>query len=114
MNKSSMNGSIPYTANHFLKHPGYNYPFNHANSRTSEPISQPMNQINKLTPRALELSTAAQHLPGIVDALEGLGSCCLESCLHRCEIFLDKSDINISCKQYTRTRARRKTYQSRN
>lgn len=34
--------------------------------------------------RALELSNAAKHLPGIVDALEGLGGCCLEDCKHRC------------------------------
>lgn len=33
--------------------------------------------------RALALSTAAKHLPGIVDSLEGLGSCCLEYCQYR-------------------------------
>lgn len=34
--------------------------------------------------RALELSTEGKHLPGIVDALEGLGGCCLENCQYRC------------------------------
>lgn len=31
------------------------------------------------------MSTAGKHLPGIVDSLEGLGTCCLEYCQYRCE-----------------------------
>ncbi|CAM9108876.1 unnamed protein product [Ectocarpus sp. 6 AP-2014] len=40
--------------------------------------------------RALELSTEGKHLPGIVDALEGLGRCCLENCQYRDAVSLFK------------------------
>ncbi|CAM9815337.1 unnamed protein product, partial [Ectocarpus sp. 13 AM-2016] len=40
--------------------------------------------------RALELSIEGKHLPGIVDALEGLGRCCLENCQYRDAVSLFK------------------------
>ncbi|CAM9114367.1 unnamed protein product [Scytosiphon promiscuus] len=54
--------------------------------------------------RALELSTAGKHLPGVVDALEGLGGCCLEYCQYRDAISLFKRALarNVEIKDLPR------------
>ncbi|CAM9361466.1 unnamed protein product [Ascophyllum nodosum] len=54
--------------------------------------------------RALEVSNAADHLPGIVDALEGLGMCSLDSRQHREAVvfFKDALARNVEVKDRSR------------